>query len=388
MQHMRYLFLLAITVTLDPAMTLAQGFDAGGLMVTGRPTDARADAMGGADAAMPGDVRNMAQSPAALMDVEGLELYYRAATPYLFFTKATFEHLAVAYRISDRFAIGLRYDDNWLHFNQTTFGNLNFGDMVDPRRGFIYSPFEIQDRYRTLAGTIAFKVHGGFSVGASFENIDVSGAHIPLSYFTLGARQRVKLHESNSWKHGVIGSLSCTNASSASETRSVAGKEFTRSLPVIARAGASYTVELRKGWLADTLPSLRFTALAQYDDDLSATDNTAIRFGGELEVCGLIALRGGWFHQTIPSGAQYVSYQKEFTYGFGIILPVQALTKGRFPISASIDYTVLPQPSTISTKEGVVIPDRSVYEDYQSIGVRLNFGVGQLCKKRSKSEGS
>ncbi|MEO7081230.1 MAG: hypothetical protein ABIY71_06865, partial [Flavobacteriales bacterium] len=92
--------------------------------------------------------------------------------------------------------------------------------------------------------------------------------------------------------------------------------------------------------------------------------------------------------QTIPSGAQYVSYQKEFTYGFGIILPVQALTKGRFPISASIDYTVLPQPSTISTKEGVVIPDRSVYEDYQSIGVRLNFGVGQLCKKRSKSEGS
>lgn len=356
-------------------------------MVTGRPADARADAMGGADAAMPGDVRNMLQSPAALVDVEGLECYYRSATPYLFFKKATFEHLAVAYRISDRFAIGLRYDDDLLNWNKTSFGGLTFGDMIDPRRGFIYSPFDAQDRYRTLAGTVAYKVHGGFSVGASMENNDVSGANIPLSYFSFGVRQGLTFHAGSGWKHGIIGSLSCTNASSASETRSVSGKEFMNSLPVIARAGASYSVELRKGWLADTLPSMRFTALAQYDNDLTATDNTAIRFGGELEVLGLIALRGGWFHQTIPSGVQYESYQKEFTYGFGIILPVQAFTKGRVPISASIDYTALPQPNTITTKDGIVITHGSSYDDFQSIGIRLNFGVGQLCKKRSKPEG-
>ncbi|MEO5585080.1 MAG: hypothetical protein ABIQ75_06480 [Flavobacteriales bacterium] len=383
---MRSLLLLLGTIALIPADTLAQGFDAAGLMITGRPADARADAMGGGDAAMPGDVRNMLQSPAALVDVNGLELYHRFATPYLFFTKATFKHLALAYRISDRFAIGLRYDDNLLDLNKTTFGNLTFGDMIDPRRGFIYPPVElqIQDRQRTLAGTVAFKVCGGFSVGASMENIDVTGAKIPLSYFSFGLRQRVVLHEGSGWKHGIIASLSCTNASSASETLSFAGKEFTNSLPVIARAGASYTVELRKGWLADTLPSLRFTALAQYDDDLTGTDNTAIRFGGELEVCGLVALRGGWFHLTLPTGAQYGSYQKEFTYGFGIILPVQALTKGRFPISASIDYTALSQPSTVTTKEGVVVPNRMDLEDFQSIGIRLNFGVGQLCKKRSR----
>ena len=385
MQHTRYLLLLVIWLGLLPAVSFAQGIDAAGLMITGRPTDTRADAMGGGDAAMPGDVRNMLQSPAALTDVNGLELYYRWAAPYTFFEHASFKHLAVAYRVSDRFAIGLRYNEDFLNFKES---GLTFGDMIDPRRGFIYRTSDIQDRYRTLAGTVAYKVHGGFSVGASMENIDVSGAHIPLSYFTLGARQRVKLYESNSWKHGVIGSLSCTNASSASETFSYGTEDHTYSLPVIARAGASYTVELRKGWLADTLPSLRFTALAQYDDDLTATNNTAIRFGGELELLGLIALRGGWFHQTIPSGAQYESYQKEFTYGFGIILPVQALTKGRIPISASIDYTALPQPSTITTKEGVILPNRMDLEDFQSIGIRLTFGVGQLCKKRSKVEGS
>ncbi len=220
------------------------------------------------------------------------------------------------------------------------------------------------------------------------ENIDVSGANIPLSYFSFGLRQRVVLHEGSGWKHCIIASLNCTNASSASEIRSISGKEFSNSLPVIARAGASYRVELRKGWLTDTLPSLRFTALAQYDDDLTATDNTAIRFGGEVEVCGLIALRGGWFHQTLPSSAQYASYQKEFTYGLGIILPIQALTKGRFPITASIDYTALPQPSTTTTKEGVVVSNGMDHENFQSIGIRLNFGVGQLCKKRPKVEGS
>ncbi|MEO8734841.1 MAG: hypothetical protein ABI373_10965, partial [Flavobacteriales bacterium] len=212
--------------------------------------------------------------------------------------------------------------------------------------------------------------------------------NIALSYFSFAVRQRVILHEGSGWKHGITGSLSCTNASSASETFSYGPKDFTNSLPVIARAGASYTVELRRGWLTDTLPSLRFTALAQYDDDLTSTDNTAIRFGGELEVCGLIALRGGWFHQTIPSGAQYESYQKEFTYGFGIILPVQALTNGRVPIAASIDYTALPQPATIITRDGAVLSSGIDHKDFQSIGVRLNIGLGQLCKKRSKGEGS
>jgi hypothetical protein len=385
---MRLFLAIAIAIFLLPEIAHGQGVDAAGLMANGRPTDARADAMGCGDAAMPGDVRNMLQSPAALVDVNGLELYHRYATPYLFFTKATFEHLAVAYRISDRFAIGLRYDDDLLNWNKTTFGGLTFGDMIDPRRGFIYSPFDAQDRSRTLAATVAVKIRGGFSVGASMENIDVSRANIPLSYFSFGVRQRLTFHERSGWKYGIIGSLSCTNASSASETRSVSGKEFTNSLPVIARAGASYSVEVHKGWLADTLPSLRFTALAQYDNDLTATDNTAIRFGGELEVCGLLALRGGWFHQTIPGSALYESYQKEFTYGLGIILPLQALTKGRIPISASIDYTALQQPNTITTKEGVVVSNGMDYEDFQSIGIRLNFGIGQLCKKRPKGEGS
>ena len=385
MHHARYLLLLLISLGLLPAVSFAQGIDAAGLMITGRPADARADAMGGGDAAMPGDVRNMVQSPAALTDVNGLELYYRWATPYTFLDKATFKHLALAYRVSERVAIGLRYDVDFMNFKES---GLTFGDMIDPRRGFIYRPFDIQDRYRTLAGTVAYKVHGGFSVGASMENIDVSNTKLRLSYLSFGARQRVKLHEGNTWKHGIIASLSCTNATSASETFSYGMEDHKYTLPVIARAGASYTVELRKGWLSDTLPSLRFTALAQYDDDLTAKDNTAIRFGGEVEVCGLIALRGGWFHLTIPSGAQYEAYQKEFTYGFGIILPVQALTKGRIPISASIDYTALPQPSTITTKEGVVLPNRMDFEDFQSIGIRLTFGVGQLCRKRSKVEGS
>ncbi len=382
---MRYLFLLVSTLALLPAVALAQGIGASGLMVTGRPADARADAMGGGDAAMPGDVRNMVQSPAALTDVNGLELYYRWATPYTFFEKATFKHLVVAYRVSDRFAIGLRYNEDFLNFKES---GLTFGDMIDPRRGFIYQTLEIQDRYRTLAGTIAYKVCGGFSIGASIENIDVSNTKLPLSYLSFGVRQRVELHEGNTWRHAIIASLSCTNATSASETFSYGPEEHTYSLPVIARAGASYSVELRKGWLADTLSSLRFTALAQYDDDLTSKDNTAIRFGGEIELLGLIALRGGWFHLTIPSGAQYESYQKEFTYGFGIILPIQALTKGRIPISASIDYTALPQPSTITTKEGVILPYRMDFEDFQSIGIRLTFGVGPLCKKRSKVEGS
>lgn len=385
---MRQLALLLCVFTVLPSTIRAQGTNAAGLMVTGRPVDARADALGGGDAAMPGDVRNMVQSPAALVDVDGLELYCRSATPYLFLTKATFQHLALAYRISDRFAIGLRYDDDRLNWSKATFGGLTFGDMIDPRRGFIYATTDAQDRYQTLAGTIAFNVHGGFSVGASMENINVSGASIPLSYFSFGIRQRVVLHEGNGWKHGLIASLSCTNASSASETRSIAGKEFTNRLPVITRVGASYAVELRRGWVADTLPSLRFTALAQYDDDITATDNTALRFGGELEVLGLIALRGGWFHLTIPSSAQFEAYQQEFTYGFGIILPVQALTKGRIPISASIEYTALPQPSTITKKDGAVVSNGIALNNFQSIGIRMNFGVGQLCKKRVKAEGS
>ena len=179
----------------------------------------------------------------------------------------------MAYRISDRFAIGLRYDDDLLNWNKTSFGGLTFGDMIDPRRGFIYSPFDAQDRYRTLAGTVAYKVHGGFSVGASMENNDVSGANIPLSYFSFGVRQRLTFHAGSGWKHGIIGSLSCTNASSASETRSISGR--LRTAFRIARAGASYSVG-SEGMARGYLTLMRYGTPG--DNDLTAADGHPLRW--------------------------------------------------------------------------------------------------------------
>ena len=68
---MKYILPFVLSSALLPAIVHGQRINEGSLMTNGRPTDTRADAMGGGDAAMPGDVRNMLQSPAALVDMKG-----------------------------------------------------------------------------------------------------------------------------------------------------------------------------------------------------------------------------------------------------------------------------------------------------------------------------
>lgn len=372
----------------------SQSTSTSGLMVYGRLSDARAEAMGGGDAAMPGDTRTLLQSPASLIDLDGIELYYRNATPYYRFETSLFQHLALAYRISERFAIGLRYDNDLLNTDVLSyFSTLGFGDMIDPHRGFLYpdgpSP---NSRTETLAGMLAFKVKGGFSVGASVENIVLSPVYGPLVYGSLGMRQVLKLKGSPEQQHTVRLSASCQDVTSAHDEWSLSyGPSYTftyrQYLPVIARLAASYEMELRRGWLVDTLPSLRFTAQVQVDDDLTSRYNGAARLGGELQVLGLVALRCGWYRQRVydfDHPQVYKDHLAQFTYGAGVSIPVGALTNGRLPLSVSVDYTSLPQAS-FTTDERSAFTGKA-FPRFQSYGIRLNYGLARLCERKPVHE--
>lgn len=366
-----------------------QSTSTSGLMVYGRLTDARAEAMGGANAALSGDTRTLLQSPASLIDMDGIEVYYRNATPYYRFETSLFQHAALAYRISERFAIGLRYDNDLLNSDALAyFATLNFGDMVDPHRGFLYPSGPSPGAHmETLAGTLAFKVKGGLSVGASVENIVLSPAYGPLVYGSLGIRQVLKLKGPSDHRRTVRLSASCQDLTAAHNERSFSYGSYVftyrQDLPVIARLAASYEAELRYHWLVDTLPSLRFTAHVQYDDDLTSRYSGAVRLGGELQVLGLLALRCGWYTLRVDDFGRPDTYHDrlaQFTYGAGVNMPLDVLTKGRWPLSVSIDYTSLPQVSfTTDERSG---PAGRPWPRFQSYGIRLNYGLGRACKPK------
>lgn len=346
--------------------------------------DTRAEAMGLGDVAMPGDTRNMSHSPASLIELNGIEGYCRISSSDIFITHTDYTLAALAYRLSDRFAFGVRYDRTGSKYDPA----LNFGDMIDPARGFIYdTSVPVFYSNPAIAGSVAYKLFLGLSIGASLENIPAGIVRSNVLFGNAGLFKVFHLKQSGTWRHSVRAALSLQNVTSASIDHTYTNSNYTSRVhylfPVVSRLGASYTIALHKGWLNDSLPSLAFTAHVQYDDVLTNKYGTAIRFGGELEVLRMLALRCGWYSVSLNDLGQ-PKYRKSelpaFTYGVGFRLPLALLTKGKWPVDVSVDYTSLPYQtaSTSNIDPWTYKPLRN----FNTCGIRLNYALGRAFKKK------
>lgn len=349
-----------------------------------RIPDARAEAMGRGDVAMPGDTRNMFSSPAALIDVDGIDAYFRHASPYYFFEKTTFTHAALAYRISERFAMGMRYDQTELKSDI-----LNFGNMIDLPES--WSDPATDEVPGVFGATLTFKVMKDLSVGTSISDIHFGKSMQILAHADVGVLKIWRLKEAGTCRHTLRVAASLQNVSSERVDRSVStprGFVFSEhyALPVITRIGAAYRLAFHNGWLSDSLPSLAFTAHVQYDDDLTSKYYSAWHFGGELEIIGALALRAGWYTVSVSDGG-YPQYNKSdisaFTYGLGVKLPLAALTGNKWPLTVSFDYTSLPQVSF--TTDDLSAFTGKPWENFQSYGIRVDYGIGRIFKPKPKT---
>ncbi len=343
--------------------------------------------MGDGDVAMPGDTRNMSYSPASLIELNGIEGYCRISSSDYFVTHTDYAHAALAYRLSERLAIGMHYDRTEYRYDPA----LTFGDLIDPARGFVYdTSVPVHYSNPAIGGSLAYTLFRGFSVGACLENIPVGVVRSNVLFGNAGLFNVFHFKQAGTWRHSARAAFSLQNVTSAFVDQTYTSRNHTSHFryvfPVVSRLGASYTIALLRSWLNDSLPSLTFTAHVQYDDDLNGKYGTAFRFGGELEVLRVLALRCGWYSVSLSDlGLPQIAKSEltAFTYGLGLRLPLSLLTKGKLPLDVSLDYTSLPYPTTSTNTIDAFTHEP--LRNFNSCGIRLNYALDRIFRPRLKT---
>ncbi len=337
--------------------------------------DARAEAMGRANMALPGDLRSLSTNPAGLAELKGIEAYYRSASPYYLFETSTFTHSALGCRLSDRLAFAFRYDEDLATSDVLTFSDPIGGPVEEVRPPGVFG------------AAVAYRVAKGFSGGISLANLHPNDEELATPHLDISL---MKIWESPRTRHvrrTIRASGGLENITSARVDREETARGFTfaftehYALPVIARVGVSARWAFHEGWLHDSLPSLALTVQAQFDDDLTSTYHTAFRSGMELEALGVLALRLGWYSMNVDDqgwpGSQK-STLAEMTYGFGVMLPLATMFGSKCPISASFDYCSMPQPAFRNDELNPFTDE--AWERFESWGLRVAWGLGPLLK--------
>ena len=106
----------------------------------------------------------------------------------------------------------------------------------------------------------------------------------------------------------------------------------------------------------------------EYENVVNATSDFKfiIKFGQEITIGDLFSLRAGYFSQKINNhgNPDIESSFSQFTYGAGLKIPLSTIFKMRNPLSLSIDYVNLKQPTALTTLN---------VDKFNTISFNLNF---------------
>ncbi len=323
----------------------------------GRLPSARAEALGKAYAAIDGDLSCVQFNPAGIARIQRLEFNTAQAPPgYYALTKAYYSFYAGGWRISRYLQVGL---------SQFMYNSGN-----EQVLGQVTTPYQ-QRNTLTISSEPLRNLLVGVNVNyLVFQPGNGDKVSRPV-YIDAGLIKKIPLPAIRSSIS--IGS-SITNISKGSLTTTSAIASIKRDIPVIWRSGISYQWQYGRAFLLDTVPIVKLLGQVEWQKLLNSAYRRAIRWGAEAQLYNLLALRCGYYHETIYNfGFPDANNNKlvSFTYGLGLQLPLHLLTG--LPVNINIDYARLPQISYSR-----VFTD---WPKFTSYSVRLNYAV---AKKRRR----
>ena len=118
-------------------------------------------------------------------------------------------------------------------------------------------------------------------------------------------------------------------------------------LPVIFRIGAAYNLSVDDKNISKKLKSYNVVANIEYEDLFNSKYYSGFHGGLEFTFLEIVALRAGYYTQDLNDQRTSENKNKlsEFTYGFGLNIPVRQLTDSKTPLEVKFDYINLKQPS-------------------------------------------
>ena len=309
----------------------------------GRQPSARAEALGRSYVAMHGDIMTTFYNPAGLTSLQGVSASASYASPY--YTPGTsYNYLGASYSVADLGVIAFSRYQFQQGETEIISGNATVIGTVDPTTS-VYTV------------SLASKILTNFSAGINFNLLryanNVSGIvnHlVPESesfYVDLGFQHRLP-HSVTEKLHGELTmGASLLNANTATTGRETNSAMPKGRLPVQLHLGAAYNVSFHGTPDISDLTTIQLRAQIAYQDVLNSKFFNGTHFGLEFGFLEIAFLRFGYYHQYITDDTRYVYSDSfdELTYGFGIRIPVEKITKGSIPMQFRFDITSLPQPT-------------------------------------------
>ncbi len=271
---------------------------------------ARAEAMGRSIASIPGDPNGYFYNPECLAEVKGLNIDGSAAVKESDAPNVTG---CAAFNIGKKFGTGLSFEQSRSALNiRLTAAAVIAEDLA---AGINLNIFDADKK----------------QINSSVWN-SIGGTTL---YFDAGVMKRFKFEKSESRDEIILGA-SLVNLNSAGYES--AGGDVKEKLPVILRAGTSYS---RIFW-----KYFKGIVNVEYEDVINSKDYQSLHSGLEFGLDPLLFLRVGFFAQDVPGKKTHTAV----TYGVGVnlLLPgyFSGMERGMEPKFAFIfDYSRLNLPS-------------------------------------------
>ena len=348
-QNMKYI--LVTILFLIPEILLAQSNERFQQeYFFGRVPSIRSEAMGQADVAVGGSVSSIFYNPASIGSIENQEIVISTSAPFYVLRESDYYFLGYARRINSR--ITAAFSVNRFAVGETTF------DVTIGGQSFPLDTPSTTNYALSVAGQVAEGLVAGVNINMFrwklFDDVSSVSA-LPLD---IGAVYTRPLSSDGSTKREVRAGIGITNVLQTELTYS-SPTDITESntIPSIARIGVAYflkrDIEIPR---AGTAP-LELITTAEFQDVLTNKLRTGVRVGAEALLYDVLAFRMGMFSHSLDDGGfeNNKSRLSDFTYGFGLVVPIVKFTDGGFPVNAHVDYMALEQPPY--TKQGTRLPN-------------------------------
>jgi hypothetical protein len=317
----------------------------------GRQPSARAEAMGKGLASITGDALSYYYNPAGMASLKGLNVNGSYATPFYLLDSADYVYLGASYNIKKYGTVGFSRD-YFTHGIEVVVID-EFGNVKGT-----YEP-NISNYRLTLASEVVKDLYVGLNLNLLHSDTGVDeftvgnqrgGGNSDVFYFDLGVIKSFNFKSKSLDQNINLGtSLINVNTAEYSVVDSDQGDQF----PVIFRIGAAYNLSLNDKSIISKLRSYNFLVNLEYEDLFNSAYYGGVHTGLEFTFLEILSLRGGYYTQSLNDYGFTTSNESslnEFTYGFGLNIPIKQLTNGKTPIEFKFDFVSLQQPSYTKLK--------------------------------------
>ncbi len=329
-----------------------------------RQPSARAEAMGRSSVASESEAFSCLYNPALISLNKGLCLSGSYASPYGLLEDAVFSFLGITYTTEDYGSFGIgryEFDDG-------------FEGIATDENGNIIGSFESTEYIYTL--TYAYQFPLNYIIGINLSNY-YHKQSIPLMVGSetndgistafpvdVGILKRIPIDEDKDISHQITFGASLFNILGTT----IKGSDRSDPLPQIFHLGVAYKLQLGQLTPQKLRPYQLYTQI-EYQDVFNSDFYTGFKLGGEVALYEMLYFRLGYYTQTqndygIPGNRDSI---EDFTYGFGLVMPINALFGFKFIENIKFDMLVLDQDADNSPFGEI--------KDYSNYNLTINFNL-------------